>query len=130
MINLTPVVNAIVALLASVITIYLLPWLRSKYSAQELGNAAYWAKVLVAAAEQMFSGAGRGEEKLSWVQTELARRGWKLDTNEIRALIEAQVREIALGSIVAPAQEITLTGSLDAVNWQQEVPPGQQKVEL
>ena len=49
---------------------------------------------MVAAAEQMFVGANRGEEKLRWVEEELARQGFTLDTAQIRALIEARVYEL------------------------------------
>jgi type II secretory pathway pseudopilin PulG len=91
MIDVTPIFNALITLLAGLITAFVIPWLKARLTAQQQQNAAHWAAVLVAAAEQMFTGTGRGEEKLKWVEVELARKGYTLDTAQIRALIEAQV---------------------------------------
>ncbi len=91
MIDMTPVFNALITLLAGLITAFVIPWLKARLTAQQQQNAAHWAGVLGAAAEQMFSGSNRGEEKLRWVEEELVRRGYTLDTAQIRALIEAQV---------------------------------------
>jgi hypothetical protein len=94
MIDMTPILNAMITLLAGIVTLYVIPWLKAKLTAQQQQNAAYWAGVLVAAAEQMYVGAGRGEEKLRWVQEQLAGHGFALDTEQIRALIEARVHEL------------------------------------
>ena len=90
-IDLTAIVQAGLALLAAAITRYVVPWLKSKCTAAQLSNIAYWVQALVAAAEQIFRGQNRGAEKVAWVSQELIKRGYKLDTNEIRALIEEQV---------------------------------------
>ena len=90
-IDLTAIVQAVIALLAAAITRYVVPWLKSKCTAAQLSNISYWVQVLVAAAEQIFKGQGRGDDKVAWVSQELIKRGYKLDTNEIRALIEEQV---------------------------------------
>lgn len=124
MIDLTAFVGALFALLASLVTLYLVPWLKEKLGAEKLAGAAYWVGVLVSAAEQMFKGSGRGDEKLKWVQGELARRGFTLDTDQIRALIEAQVRELSAGEIVAQPMTINVdTTTAQVTDWQKEVPP-------
>jgi hypothetical protein len=105
MFDLTPLVNAMVTLMAGIVTMVLAPWLRSKYSAQQLSNAASWASILVAAAEQMYAGSGRGAEKLTWVQTQLAAKGWRLDMEEVRALIEAEVLSLKAQAFHSPAYE-------------------------
>jgi hypothetical protein len=94
MIDITPILNAMITLLAGIVTLYVIPWLKAKLTAQQQENLSCWTRILVTAAEQMFAGAGRGEEKLRWVQEQLAGRGYTLDTAQIRALVEAWVYEL------------------------------------
>lgn len=88
-IDLTSIVQAFIALLAALITAKVIPWIKSKTTTQQqiLLNAT--VGILVAAAEQLY-GAGKGPEKLAYVEAELNKRGFKLDT----AAIEAAVREL------------------------------------
>lgn len=88
-IDLTPILQALIALLASIITFKLIPWIKSKTTTQQqiLLNAT--VGILVAAAEQLY-GAGHGAEKLAYVKNELELRGFTVDT----AAIEAAVREL------------------------------------
>ena len=90
-IDLTPIVQAAVVLISGIITAYVVPWLKSRYTGEQLSNASYWVRVLVAAAEQLYVGQGRGEDKLAYVQGELAKRGIKLDTDAIKGVIESEV---------------------------------------
>lgn len=87
-IDLTPLLQAIISLIAVIITIKVIPWIKTHTTAQQqiLLNAT--VQILVSAAEQLY-GAGEGPKKLAYVEAELAKRGLKLDT----AAIEAAVRE-------------------------------------
>lgn len=78
-------------MLASWITLRLIPWLKARTDAQQQDYLLSTAKILVYAAEQLY-GAGRGADKLNYVERELAIRGLKIDT----AAIEAAVREMNL----------------------------------
>lgn len=68
-----------------------IPWLKAKTTAQQQEYLLSTVRVLVYAAEQIY-GAGRGNEKLQYVEDELQNRGFKLDT----AAIEAAVRDMNL----------------------------------
>ena len=63
MIDLTPIVEAIVALVAAVITAFVIPWLKGKIDADKLEEIELWVTVAVEAAEQLYVGSGRGAEK-------------------------------------------------------------------
>lgn len=91
MIDLTPVLQALIALLASWITIRVIPWLKAKTSKQQQDYLLSTTRVLVYAAEQLFR-AGNGAVKLEYVEDELERRGLKVDA----AAIEAAVHEMNL----------------------------------
>jgi hypothetical protein len=86
MIDLTPIFEAILALLAALVTYKLIPWIKARTTAEQQSLLA--VKPLVYAAEQLY-GAGKGAEKLDYVIKELEARGFTAD----RAAIEAAVAE-------------------------------------
>lgn len=88
-IDLTPIFQAIIALLAALVTYKLIPWIKSKTTAEQQAILNATIKTLVYAAEQIY-GAGGGEEKLKYVQEQLKARGYDVDV----AAIEAAVREM------------------------------------
>lgn len=95
MIDLTPIFQAVIALLAALITYKLIPWIRSKTDAQTQRNLATAARVAVFAAEQIF-GAGHGEEKMNYAIGVLENAGFALDADVIRATLESAVRGMKL----------------------------------
>lgn len=88
-IDLTPILQAVLALLATIITVKIIPWIKSKTTSQQQILMQAIIGILVTAAEQLF-GAGKGPEKLAYVEAELEKRGFTVDT----AAIEAAVRAI------------------------------------
>lgn len=88
MIDLTTLINALIALMAAVITAFVIPWIKSKTTAQQRELMESVVKSLVYAAEQIF-GAGSGEEKLQYVIDRLRAMGYTVDLS----LIEATVKE-------------------------------------
>ena len=88
MIDLTPIFEAILALLAALVTYKLIPWIKARTTAEPQSLLAATVKTLVYAAEQLY-GAGKGAEKLDYVIKELEARGFTAD----RAAIEAAVAE-------------------------------------
>lgn len=89
-IDLTPILQALIALFAALITGYLVPWLKNKVSETKVNNALTYIKIAVQAAEQMFLGAGRGKEKLQYVQSYLETKGFSIDLE----MIESTVNEL------------------------------------
>lgn len=59
-----------------------------------------WAKIAVAAAEQIYCGVGRGEEKKNYVLNFLMKKGFTLDTESINNAIEAAVKQLNSEGIV------------------------------
>ena len=86
-IDLTPIFQALLTLLAALITAFVIPWLKAKTTAQQREQIAGVYRTIVFAAEQMY-GNGRGEEKLAFVEDWLKGHGYEIDG----ALIEATVK--------------------------------------
>lgn len=85
-INLTPIFEAIIALIAALITYKLIPWIKARTTAAQQANLEAVVKMLVFAAEQMY-GANKGEEKFRYVQNQLAKKGFDIDPNAIEAAV-------------------------------------------
>jgi len=94
MIDLTPIINAVIAIAAAVATAFLIPWIRSKTTEGQRKELAAWIKIGVAAAEQLYAGQGRGEEKKAYVLKFLADNGYSVDLESINAMIEAAVQQL------------------------------------
>lgn len=90
MTDLTPVINAAVALLAALITAFVIPWIRSKTTAQDRAELLEWVEIAVAAAQQLYhdlDGAARKQYVLDF----LAEKGYYLEDKEVDNAIEAAV---------------------------------------
>ena len=92
--DITPIVQAIIAFIGAIITCVLIPWIRSKTTKEQQEEIKQWVKIAVAAAEQIFVGQGRGEEKKQWVLEFLSKYNLKVDLDAIDAMIEAAVWEL------------------------------------
>ena len=118
MYDLTPIVEAIAALIGVVITCILVPFIRSKTTAEQQKEINAWVKIAVAAAEQIFTGSGRGEEKKEYVIAWLKERGFVVDEGELDALIEAAVHELNQGII--PIEGVTLEATTEITEEKEE----------
>lgn len=94
MIDITPIVNAVIALLAAGVSVFLIPWLKSQTTEAQRKEMTAWVKIGVAAAEQLYKGAGRGEEKKKYVLEFLASMGFTVDEEAVNAAIEAAVKQL------------------------------------
>lgn len=92
--NITPVIEAAVMLLLAILTYVLVPMIRTKFSADQLATIKMWVKVAVNAAEQIYTGSGKGSEKKEYVVAFLESKGFKLDTDSLDKLIESSVLEL------------------------------------
>lgn len=86
MINLTDIINAVLALVAALITAFVIPWIKANTSLTQQDRMRDVCSILVFAAEQMY-GAGRGEEKLAYVKKKLQERGYTVDIDMIEATV-------------------------------------------
>lgn len=87
MIDLTPVFQAIIALLAAFVTYKLIPWIKAKTTEKQQENLHAAARIAVFAAEQIF-GSGQGTEKLDYARSALERAGYNVNTQLVSETIE------------------------------------------
>ena len=99
MFDITPIIEAVAALIGVIITCVLIPYIKSKTTTEQQKEINAWVKIAVSAAEQLFTGSGRGEEKKAYVIAWLKERGITVDEAELDALIEAAVYELEQGLI-------------------------------
>lgn len=95
--DITTIIEAVFALTAAVITAIVIPYIKSRTTAQQQAEINAWVKIAVAAAEQIYTGSGRGEEKKAYVLNWLAEHGITMDEDRINALIEAAVYDLNHG---------------------------------
>lgn len=94
MVDLTPIITAVLTLIFSLITAFLIPYIKTKVSAEQFATIKLWVQVAVQAAEMLYIGSGRGEEKKKYVIEFLNSKGFTLNAEEIENLIESAVLEL------------------------------------
>lgn len=86
MIDLTPIINAVIALIAAIIAYKLIPWIKARTTNEQQAMLRAAVKTFVFAAEQLY-GAGKGSEKLNFVTLKLREQGFTVDPVEIEAAV-------------------------------------------
>lgn len=91
--NITLLIKALLLLLSFAYTAFLLPYIKSKLN--ESQREKLWNVVVMAVqAAEMIYGSGTGALKYEFVEQYLADRGFKLDAQEVKVLIESAVLEL------------------------------------
>lgn len=92
MIDITPIIVAVIGLLGTIITAFLIPYLKTKLTATQFTYLDGVVKTAVYAAEILFAGSGRGKEKLEYVleyaKTICENNHLTYDKEQVRQLIE------------------------------------------
>lgn len=96
MVDLTQVVVAILTLIISMVSAFLVPYLKTKIGAEKLENIRFWVNIAVEAAEQIYAGSGRGKEKKEYVLKFLQSKGFTLNAEEIENIVEAAVLNLKI----------------------------------
>lgn len=99
MFDITFIIEAVFALIAIIITTIVIPYIKSKTTADQQLAINNWVKIAVSAAEQIYIGSGRGAEKKAHVLAFLKGKGVTLDVESVDAMIEAAVYELNHGII-------------------------------
>lgn len=89
----TQVIQAVIALIAALITAFVIPWLKKKYDADKLDELLIWVDIAVAAAQQLYhelDGAARKEYVLNFLKD----KGYDVNSAEIDSAIEAAVLQL------------------------------------
>lgn len=93
MTDLTPVFNAAIALIAAIISTFLIPWIKRNTTAQDRDDFLRWVEIAVAAAEQLYEST-QGAEKKKYVLRFLEEKGFVFSGNEIDNAIESAVLKL------------------------------------
>lgn len=99
-IDITTIVNTVIALIMSVISVFVIPWIKSKTTAQQREDLVAWVKIAVSAAEQIYQGTKRGEEKKQYVLDFLSKNGFSVNEDSVNAAIEAAVKQLNSEGII------------------------------
>lgn len=89
----TELIQALIALLATLITTFLIPFLKKKLSVEKLEELKKWVGIAVTAAEQLY-GSKTGQQKKDYVISFLLSKGFVFDIDEVTAMIEAEVYKL------------------------------------
>ena len=109
--DITAIIEAILALAGAVITCVLIPYIKSKTTTEQQKEINAWVKIAVTAAEQIYKGQGRGEEKKEYVLAWLQEHGITVDEAKLDAMIEAAVYELTNNGLIAIEQGIAVEGN-------------------
>ena len=96
----TQIILSVIALLGAIITTFIVPWIRRKLTESQQRDLQFYLRILVAAAETMFSDEGVGAEKKQWVIDQLEKYGIRFDVELISDAIEAMVRELTADGVI------------------------------
>lgn len=94
MFDLTNIILTAIALVLMIVSAVVIPYVKTKVSAEQLATIQTWVYIAVNAAEQLFEGSNRGEEKKEYVLDFLESKGFTIDLDSIDAMIESAVLEL------------------------------------
>ena len=89
--DLTDLILAILTVIFTVISTFLIPYIKRKTTAAQYAEIQKWVTIAVDAAEMIYKGTGRGQEKKEYVLNFINSKGYKLDIESIENMIEAAV---------------------------------------
>jgi len=92
MIDITPILEALIGLVAAIITVKVIPWIKAKTTNEQQTLMRATIRTLVFAAEQLY-GAGKGEEKLNYVVDQLLAQGIVVNRAEIEAAVQEHLNK-------------------------------------
>lgn len=95
----TMIFEGIITILIAVITIFVIPWLKSKVSSEDMAEIMKWVKIAVQAAEMIYKESGMGRAKKNYVINFLNQMNITYDEEKIDALIESAVLELKKGCL-------------------------------
>ena len=98
--DITPVLEAVAALVAALTTAVVIPYIKTKTTTDQQRQINTWVQIAVSAAEQIYNGPGRGEDKKKYVVEWLRQHGVTVDADKLDAMIEAAVYDLKNGAII------------------------------
>lgn len=92
MINLTPLINAFIAVLAALLVAYVIPWIKAKTTAKQREELLAWVDIAVAAAQQLYY-QQNGAKRLAYALDLLEAKGFEID-DTVTDAVEAAVLKL------------------------------------
>ena len=92
--DVTVIIECVITLILSVVTIVVIPYIKTKINAETLNEIIKWVKIAVQAAEMIYTESVMGKQKKAYVITFLKDKGIIFDEEKIDALIESAVHEL------------------------------------
>lgn len=89
----TEMIEGLIGILSFIITVVVIPFIKSKINENKYEALKKWVKVAVMAAEQLF-GSKTGQQKKDYVVAFLLSKGIVFDVDEVTALIESEVYKL------------------------------------
>lgn len=93
MIDLTMLIEMVIAVACAVATLFVVPWLRSKTTAQQREELLKWVDIAVAAAQQLYHQCS-GQQRLQYALEMLEEQGYNIDSAVVRDAVEAAVLKL------------------------------------
>ncbi len=91
--DITNILEAVIALAVAVVTVFLLPWLSSKTTAEERKELLGWVDIAVAAAQQLYHQCS-GQQRLDYALSVLEEKGFDVDNGAVLDAVEAAVLKL------------------------------------
>ena len=88
--EITEIAKILIELIVACASLWLVPWLRAKLSAEQVADMLRWVEIAVSAAEQLYDAAQGGQKKL-YVLGFLRDKGYAINKDELDVAIEAAV---------------------------------------
>lgn len=109
--NITQIILGVIAIIGAVIGLFVIPYLRTHMTSEQITILTGVAQTVVYAAEKIF-GAKMGADKLAYAlrlaKALLEKKGLTFDEEVIRAAIEAQVQQLSLDKTTASTSPVTV----------------------
>lgn len=96
MIDLTPIINAIIAVLGALALRYVVPWVMERTTAAKRENLLKWVEIAVAAAQQLYYQSD-GQKRLEHALGILEGKGFDVNDEAVLSAVEAAVLKLHQG---------------------------------
>lgn len=91
--DITSILEAVIALATAVVTVFLLPWLSARTTAEERRELLGWVDIAVAAAQQLYHQCS-GQQRLDYALSVLEAQGFDVDEGAVLDAVEAAVLKL------------------------------------
>lgn len=93
LIDLTNLIEALLELAFLALVVIVIPWAKTKLRNEQETKLLTILEIVVMAAEKLY-GAGKGDEKLKYVEHYLAERGIKVDAMRLKTYVNAAIKKM------------------------------------